>query len=78
VVSNGRRPPGVAALTRLRAARAGGVRLTDELPLLPAPYVHLAHYVYRSAWTCRAGGRRDSPELLGALGVAELEGDHDF
>jgi len=54
---SGRRPPGVAALTRLRAAWGGGVRLTDEPSLLPAPYVHPRHYVYRSAWTCAEGYR---------------------
>jgi hypothetical protein len=58
MVSEWTAPPGVAALTRLRAARAAGVRLMDELPLLPAPYVHLPHYVYRSAWTCSAEDHR--------------------
>jgi hypothetical protein len=32
----------------------------DELSLLPAPYVHLPHYVYRSAWTCSAEDHRDT------------------
>ena len=57
-------PPGVAALTRLRAARAEGVRLMDELSLLPELFVHPRYYVYRSAWMCSAEDHRDIRVLL--------------